>query len=257
MKNKYLIYILGAFCFGCKQDLINPNSASDQQVLSTKSGITALSIGLRQSYSTSVLGNTMLSPCVTAREMKGVATYFNVIELEQGGTNISVSNGNILSYWSSLQAEMGMCENIIANAPNVPGFDAATLSGIMAQAYLFKAMSLADLAMAFEQANLNTNPSVPVTFVSRDEVLKEALRLLDLAVAQIQANAPSTTFTTTISGADFDLVNTVYAMEARINLIAGNYQKALDNANLVDLAKTSRFVYSSLTPNPLYTIFIM
>ncbi|HWB91589.1 MAG TPA: hypothetical protein VG605_07045, partial [Puia sp.] len=54
---------------------------------------------------------------------------------------------------------------------------------------------------------------------------------------------------------DFDLVNTVYAMEARINLMAGNYQKALDNAGKVNLSKTSKFDYSSLAPNPLYTAY--
>jgi starch-binding outer membrane protein, SusD/RagB family len=44
-------------------------------------------------------------------------------------------------------------------------------------------------------------------------------------------------------------------MEARINLIAGNYPVALANANLVDLSKTSKFDYSTLSPNPLYTAY--
>jgi hypothetical protein len=37
--------------------------------------------------------------------------------------------------------------------------------------------------------------------------------------------------------------------------MAGNYQKALDNANLVDVSKTSRFSYTTLSPNPLNTLF--
>jgi hypothetical protein len=79
--------------------------------------------------------------------------------------------------------------------------------------------------------------------------------LLDLAVQTVNATAPSAAFTSSVSGTDFDLINTLYAYEARVNLMAGNYQKALDNANLVDLSKTSKYTYTSLSPNPLYTLF--
>jgi len=239
----------------CKLNQVNPNAASDQQVLSTKEGIIALSIGLRQYYSTTGLSNTMVSPDVTAREMKGVATFTNVIELEQGGSNVSTGNGNVLALWTSMQAEMGMCESIIANAPKVPSLDPGTLSGIMAQAYLFKATALTELGMAFQEANLATSITTPVTFVPRAQVFASAISLLDLGIAAVKANAPSATFTSLVAGPDFDLVNTLYAYEARINLIAGNYQKALDNASLVDLTKTSKFDYSTLSPNPLYTVY--
>jgi len=238
----------------CKLDVVNPNAASDQQVLTTSSGIIALSIGLRQSYSTTGLSNVMVSPDVTAREIKGVATFTNVIALELGGSNVT-PDGNVLNYWSSMQTIMGMCESVINSAPKVPGLDAGTLSGIMGQAYLFKAMCLAELAMAYEQADLNTSTTTPVTFAPRAQVFARAIGLLDSAVAVVTANAPSTTFQTSVAGPSFDLVNTIYAMEARINLMAGNNQAALDNANKVNLAKTSKFDYSSLTPNPLYTTY--
>jgi starch-binding outer membrane protein, SusD/RagB family len=255
---KYSIYLFLAVTLlvsSCKLDVVNPNSASDAQVLNSSAGIIALSIGLRQSYSTTGLSNSMVAPCVTAREIKGVATFVNVIELEEGGSNVTIDNASILAYWSSMQAVMGMCESVISSAPKVSGLDAGTLSGIMAQAYLFKAMCLTNLAMAWQEADLNTSTIAPVQFVTRDQVLATAISLLDSSVAEITANAPSTTFTTSVAGPDFDLVNTLYAMEARINLIAGNNQKALDNANLVNLTKTSKFDYSTLSPNPLYTAY--
>jgi hypothetical protein len=258
MKRKlyYSTYLLLALLgSSCKLDVLNPNAASDQQVLNTSAGIIALSIGIRQSYSTTGLSNTMVAPCVTAREIKGVATFTNVIELEEGGSNISTPNATVLAYWSAMQAVMGMCESVINSAPKVTGLDAGTLSGVMAHAYLFKAMSLAELAMAWQEADVYTSTTTPVQFVARDQVFATAISLLDSAVAEITANAPSATFTSQVAGPDFDLVNTIYAMEARINLIAGNNQKALDNAGLVDLTKTSKFDYSSLTPNPLYTTY--
>jgi hypothetical protein len=187
--------------------------------------------------------------------MKGFATFTTVLELEAGGTALPTANAGVLNYWSAMQREMTQCENVIANAPQISSIEPTLLSGIMGQAYLFKAIALAELAMAFEQANLNTSTATPVSFTPRAQVFAEAIRLLDLGVAAVKANAPNASFSTLIAGPDFDLVNTLYAIEARINLMAGNYQKALDNANLVDLTKTSRFTYTTQSPNPLYTLF--
>jgi hypothetical protein len=256
-KIKYLSITLAAALMlsSCKLEQINPNAATDQLVLNTREGIIALSIGLRQFYSTTGLSSTMLAPSVTAREVKGIATFTNTLELEAGGTGLPTANGIILSYWTAMQREMTMCENIIDSAPKVANVDPPLLSGIMAQAYLFKAISLSELAMAFEQANTSTSVTDPVKFVPRAQVLAEAIRLLDLGVATITSMTPSTAFTTLVAGADFDLKNTLYAYQARINMMAGNYQKALDYANLVDLSKTSKFTYTTLSPNPLYTIY--
>lgn len=253
--HKCFFVVFTLLASSCKLDQVNPNNATDQQVLNNRDGIIALSVGLRQFYSTTGLSNTLVVPAVTSREVKGVATFTNTLELEAGGTALPTANANLLGYWSAMQREMGMCESVIASAPAIATLEPGLLSGIMGQAYLFKAISLAELAMAFPQANLSTSIAAPVTFVARAQVLAEAIRLLDLGISTISATAPSTTFTTLVAGTDFDLKNTLYAYNARINLIAGNYQKAIDNAKLVDLTKRSAFTYTTLTVNPLYTIF--
>jgi hypothetical protein len=252
---KYIFVVFTLLASSCKLDQVNPNNATDQQILSNRDGIIALSVGLRQFYSTTGLSNTLVVPAVTSREVKGVATFTNTLELEAGGTALPTANANLLGYWSAMQREMGMCESVITSAPAIATLEPGLLSGIMGQAYLFKAMSLAELVMAFPQANLSTSTAAPVTFVARAQVLAEAIRLLDLGISTISATPPSTTFTTLVAGTDFDLKNTLYAYNARINLIAGNYQKAIDNAKLVDLTKRSAFTYTTLTVNPLNTIF--
>ncbi len=252
---KYLLPVLILFVSSCDLDQANPNSATDEQVLNTREGIIALSIGIRQNYSTNGLASAMLAPAVTAREMKGFATFTNTLELEAGGTALPSANGIILTYWSAMQRQMQMSENLIASAPAVGGIEAGLLSGIMAQAYLFKAMALANLATAFEQANLNSSTTEPVTFVPRAQVFAEALRLIGLGITGITTTAPSASFTTLVSGPDFDIRNTLYAMQARINLMAGNYAQALTSANLVDLTKKSSFTYTTISPNPTYTIY--
>ncbi len=252
---KYLLPVMILFVSSCELDQSNPNSATDEQVLKTREGIIALSIGIRQNYSTNGLGSSMLAPTVTAREMKGFATFTNTLELEAGGTALPSANGIILTYWSAMQRQMQMSENLIASAPAVGGIEPGLLSGMMAQAYLFKAMALANLATTFEQANLSSNTTEPVAFVPRAQVFAEALRLIGLGITGITTTAPSASFTTLVAGPDFDLRNTLYAMQARINLMAGNYTQALASANLVDLTKKSSFTYTTISPNPTYTIY--
>jgi hypothetical protein len=263
MKIKYKILTVAMLVLAssCKLDqvnpngAVNPNAATNDEVVTTREGIVALSVGLRQFYSTTGLSAVILSPSTTAREMKGFASFTTVLEIEAGGTALPTANANLLNYWSSMQRVMGMCETIISNAPQITTLEPDYLSGVMAQVYLFKAMALAELAMAFEQANLNTSITEPVKFVPRAQVFTEAIRLLDLGVTTVTTTVPSASFNATVTGSSFNLINTLYAMEARINLMAGNYQKALDFANRVDLASTSKFTYITQSPNPLYTLF--
>ncbi|MBD1395742.1 RagB/SusD family nutrient uptake outer membrane protein [Pontibacter sp. JH31] len=243
---------------GCELDIPNPNAASDIEVLNSREGIIALSVGMRQFYSTSGLEAALLYPGVTGREMKGVATFTNVLELEAGGTSLPTFNGNILGLWARMQRTMLMSEQTLENAPKIQTLTGGTLSGVMAHAHLFNAIALANLANAFEQANVETSRTDKVTFRPRAEVLAEAIFHLNQGIALIEATPISQEFVTQVTGTAFDLRNTLYAYNARYNLYAGNYEAAIANANKVDLSKKSEFVYSTLSPNPIYnTIFIL
>ncbi|WP_026236396.1 RagB/SusD family nutrient uptake outer membrane protein [Pontibacter roseus] len=243
---------------GCDLDIPNPNAASDVEVLPTREGMIALSVGVRQFYSTSGLEAALLYPGVTGREMKGVATFTNVLELEAGGTALPTFNGNILGLWSRMQRVMLMSEQILENAPNIPTLSGGTLSGILAQAHLFKATALGTLATSFEQANTETSRTDKPTFRPRDEVLAEAISHLNQGIALLDATPVSQEFVTLVTGPNFDLKNTLYAYNARYNLYAGNYAEAIANADKVNLSVRSEFVYSTLSPNPVYnTVFIL
>ncbi|KAA6430822.1 RagB/SusD family nutrient uptake outer membrane protein [Rufibacter glacialis] len=243
---------------GCELDLANPNAASDLEVLTSREGIIAYSVGLRQFYSTAGVEAAYLYPGVTGRELKGIATFTNILELEAGGSALPSFNGNILNLWSRMQRTMSMSEQIIENAPTISTLTGGTLSGIMAQAHLFKAMALGTLATSFEQANTETSSTEKVTFKPRTEVLAAAISHLNAGIALLDATPVSPEFTTLVAGSSFDLKNTLYAYNARYNLFAGNHAAAISNANLVDLTKRSEYVYSTLSPNPIYnTIFIL
>lgn len=236
----------------CEMDTVNPNSPTDAEVLSTQEGIVALSVGIRQFYATSGIEALYLYQGVTGRETKGIATFTNVVELETGGSAIPNSNSSILNLWLRMQRIMSMGEDIVEYAPQVSGMDPALLSGIIAHANLFRAMALGALATAFEQANLATSTTENVTFVPRQQVLEEAVRLLDEAISTITATPPSGAFTTLVAGSSFDLQNVLYAYRARYNLMAGNYQAAIASADEVDLTKGSEFEYNSQSINPVW-----
>lgn len=249
---RFLLFFAFLLLAGCKLDITNPNGPTDAQVLSTRDGMITLSIGMRQFYSTSALESLLLAPGTTTREIKGITTFTNILELEAGGTGLPTFNGNVLGLWLRMLRVMGMAEDLLANAPTVLANEPALRSGIVAHANLFKAMALGGLATAFEQLPLQTNKTGSVTFSDRKAALAEAIRLLDEAASLVATNPPTATFTTQVTGADFDLVNTIQAYRARYNLAAGNYPAALAAANAVNLTARSQFVYNTQSPNPIY-----
>src|SRR4029079_4351813 len=148
---------------GCKLDYVNPNGPTDTQITTTPEGMFTLSIGIKQYYSAVALESFVISPGTTSREIKGITTFTNVLEIEAGGTNLPTFNGNVLQLWLRMLKTMGMAEDVINNAAAAFGADAASISGCIAHANLFKAMAIGALASAFEQFPITTNKSGTAT----------------------------------------------------------------------------------------------
>ncbi len=236
----------------CKLDIANPNNPTDEQVLTTREGMLTLSLGMKQFYATSALETLIITPGTTTREMKGITTFTNVLEIEAGGTALPSFNGNVLNLWARMYRVMGMADDLIANAPTVLAADEATKNGVLAHAYLFKAMALGGLATAFEQLSIQTDKNGKAPFVTREQGLTEAVRLLNLGIELIAATPPSTEFNTRVLGTDFNLKDCLNAYRARYNMMLGRYADALTAANAVTLTTRSQFTYTSQSPNPIY-----
>ena len=241
---------------GCSLDLPNPNAATEEATLASREGVLALSVGLRQVYSTQALEPIVLTTGATAREVKGITTFFNITELEQGGPQLSPNNANTSALFGRNYRVIRTADQLIGAAPGVLAADAATRSGVLAHAYLFKAAALAGVASGFEQGPLTAAGGAPA-FVPRAALLAEGIRLLDLAAQELTATTPSAEFNTAVLGAGFNLPNTVQAYRARLNLRAGNYAAALAAANLVNLTVASAFAYSAQNPNPVFQFTIL
>jgi hypothetical protein len=246
---------------GCELDRPNPNSPTEDQVLSTRDGIFALAVGLQQFYASSALETAILATGMTSREVVANSTFLNLIELEQGGSALPPGNANVVAMWSRHYRVIDMAGKLIANAPNV-AMDPGTRSGILALAHLYKAMALGNLAVAFEQMPLDVQADGKAPFRPRVEALTTAVALCEQARDILAATPASTEFTSKILATGFNLPNTIQARLARYSLLAGVYKndntllnKALTAANAVNLAQTSVHAYDTRTQNPVFNQF--
>nr|WP_299383722.1 hypothetical protein [Allomuricauda sp.] len=255
MKNsiKYIIICMSLSLgfVSCETDFDNPNAATEEQTFSSREGIFATAVGMQQLFSTSGVRWIVETPAITTREGGITTTFQNMIELEDGGSDLPNFNSNVQGLWSTMLRVIKIAEDIEANTANIE-LDAGTQSGLIAHAKLFKAMAIGSLAQNYEQVIVATSNNNDAAFVPRAQAFATALTLLGEASSQITSTAPSDEFINGITLGNIDLENTIAAMTARYNLFAGNYDAAIAAASSVDLTSTSIFAYDSQNLNPIW-----
>ena len=254
---KLPLHIIGIFWLvsACDMDIPNPNAATSDQALNSQQGLIALSVGMRQYYSTDALSRVIITPGVTAREIGAFTTFVNYLNLEEGGDAIQNDNSLTSGLWVRLYRVVGLAESILESSTPELVTDPSIRAGIAAHALFFKAISLGQVILGFEQAPITTSVDGQAPFVSREPVLAEVIRLLEEAQSQLSANPPSEDFYTQL-GPTLDLPNMIQAYLSRYNLIAGNYQAAVDAADAVDLSSVSYFVYDAENANPIWDLLV-
>ena len=236
----------------CETDFDNPNAATAEQTFTSREGILAASVGLQQLYSTTALRWIVETPAITTREGGITTTFQNMIELEDGGSNLPNFNSNVQGLWSTMLRVVKIAEDIEANAPNVD-LEAGTQSGLIAHAKLFKAMAIGALSQNFEQVVVQTNDDNAAEFVTRQQGYETAINLLNEAKNALAMASVSNEFTDAVTLGNIDLTNAINTYLARYNLFSGNYDAAITAADEVDLASTSTFVYDSQNLNPIWS----
>jgi hypothetical protein len=247
------------FASGCSLDLPNPNQPSDLEVLSTRDGLFALSVGMQQLYANAGMETILMVPGTSAREVTPDFDQVPLRELEEGGGALPNTTQWVVDFWTRMYRVITMCDQIIANVPSaIPA--GGTRSGVLALAYTYKAMCLGTLAQSFEQAALSSGTrSNPASFVPRAQVYAEALRLLAQANDQISQTPVSAEFASKVVAPGFNLANTIRLYRARYALFAGQNQDAITFANAVDTTAAGRsdFRYDNgLNPNPVFNVAV-
>lgn len=240
-----LIFIVSA----CNdKEYLNPSSASEQQVVNDVNGLITLCNGLQYRYTIS-----RASPGYTLPTTDGLLTkQLTVLNagntdeefLRLGAGNVQGTNAIVTQLWAQSNLVKANADLILANVNKVN--DAGTKSGIIGYASIFKALALGNLAMFWEKAPIAVGENA--AFVSREEVLKEAVKQLEAAAA---GPAPSADFNSKIVPG-IDIPNTIQALIARYSIMLGDNDKALAAAQKVDLTKRSVFSFDDLSRNALF-----
>ncbi|MDX1543302.1 MAG: RagB/SusD family nutrient uptake outer membrane protein [Christiangramia sp.] len=247
-----LVLVLMVTGVACETNFDNPNAPTDQQTYSSREGILAATVGMQQLYSTTGLRWIIETPAVTTREAAITTTFQNMIELEDGGTELPNFNSNVEGLWRTMLRVIKVAEDIEANVPNLE-LEAGTESGLVAYAKLYKAMAIGSLSQNYTDVVIQTNQENNANFVPRMEGFAAAISLLNEAASLISSTPVSAEFNSAITQGNIDLKNTIQAMLARYNLFAGNYDAAITAAKSVDQSSTSMFLYDSQNLNPIWS----
>lgn len=239
----------------CDLDMTDPNFPSEDDVLSSPSGILQVAVGLQAEYSGQLIDPVYVAGLITDEIGAGGATFETYQTLDAKSGPLENNRDPSTAPWSGQYRVIQIANDLIENAPTV-GLGAGTVSGIMALAELYKAMALGNLIQIYESIPVTVGPDNPdAVFLPRAEVLDSILGLLQSAETRIETTPPSSTFYDDVAAAGFDLGNTIDAMMARYALIAGNLSLAAQAAGEVNPSVLSEFRFSANDPNPLYVMW--
>lgn len=243
-----------AFFASCGLDLVNPNAATEEQVLKTKEGLFGLTVGMENTYATSTLGSAINTVAITTREASAVTTYSSLEGLEDGGSELSGDNERVTGLFSRTHRVKGMAEDILNNVEDAD-IGESTKAGLFAFANLYKAMALGVLAQNWESVAIDNSRDGVAVFSSRSDALKKATSILNESITRVNNNDLSGEFETAFATKD-ELLNKLYAYLARFELFSGNYQLAINAANEVDKTSAYFFEYDTENKNPVFVMFI-
>jgi hypothetical protein len=234
----------------CETEFFNPNAPTESQVLSSREGLVALSVGIKQLYSTSGLRWVIETPAITTREGGITTTFQNMIELEDGGDELPNFNSNVSGMWATLLRVMVMCDNLIESSGEVD-LDSDTRNTLVALGSFFKALSIGALSQHYEQVIIQPSQNNDASFIPQAQGYQTAITLLETARSNLNgASIPSDISSNVLGG--MDILNSVNAMLARFNLFAGNYDAAISAAQSVDQSVASVWEYDNLNENPVW-----
>lgn len=244
-----LVVFMG-FVSSCNKDILDPNSTLEPDVTSSTENLTALVNGIQQRWSTDrngIIYNSVHLSGLSTKELR-LLNPGNLDENEilLGGSDVSGGNGILNNIWTNAMLCKKEATTIIDAADGATS-DATAANTLKAYALFYRAMVHGTLIQFFESVPVEIVDNAP--FVDRAGVLNNAIADLTTAKGYIDAGLSSQITAGIFTSVDIE--NSVNALLARFNLMAGNYTDAITAANNVNLAATSVWEYDAAVPNPL------
>jgi hypothetical protein len=247
------VAILAVSTAACDLDLNDPNVPTEEEVFSSPDNMIRVGIGLQAEYSNQFAEPVYATGMVTNELGANAATFESFRILDTGSGPATNDLGASTGPWSGQYRVVRHANFVIERAPT-SGLGPATTSGLVALGKLYKAMALGNLIQIYEQIVLETVDSAP--FVDRATALTAIITLLDEAAAQLAATPASPEFNAQVLAPGFNLPNTIHAMRARYNLIAGDLTAADNAAAAVDPGVFSEFRFADGDPNPFWNLAV-
>ena len=253
MKNiKKILFAITVFFVvaSCDKEFIDPINISDPEVEGSVDNLILLINGIQQRFSTNREGakyTTVTASGLTADELRLINPgNLAEAELTNGGNEISINNGIIRNLWGELILVRKEAETVF-NSADEAASDAETANSLKAYALFYEALANGTLIQFFEQVPLLNEKEAQ--FNTRSEVLSDAITDLTTALGFAQSGISSTVSSGVFQSVDLE--NSIQALLARYNLMAGNYDAAVSAANAVDISARSTWTYDAAVPNPI------
>lgn len=247
------IALLAALTLGmsaCDLELTNPNSPTEEAVITDLDGLLAVAVGMQGQYAQAIDDYMVTNSLITdewGTQTRALISYQSLLT----GENFDRSYGVVEAPWSASYSVIKSANTVLSGADQV-GLGAGLRAGTVSLAKLFKAMAFGMLIQQYEQVPVvvTAEGSVPQP---RAVVMDTILTLLESARADIAnvSEADLAGFRTRVAGTGLNLRATVDAMLARYYLIAGRHADAITAADRVPLNALSVLSYPSPSRNPI------
>ncbi|MEO5815417.1 MAG: RagB/SusD family nutrient uptake outer membrane protein [Gemmatimonadaceae bacterium] len=234
----------------CNLDKTNPNAPTQETILGSREGVTALAIGLQARYGSGMSAFIYPGGLISDEFGTPIGALQSSKDAEVGA--LAETYDAVEAPWQSHYQTIKTADDLIANAPPV-ALGAETESGVLAMSYLLKAASLSDLIQLYQKIIINPKATTQV-FVDRPTALASIIALLDSALVQQSKFTARSVFDAAIRAKGFDVRNTILAMQARNQRLAGNWAAALAAAQQVDTSVVSVMPFSDQAINPLFDL---
>lgn len=233
----------------CRPDLVDPNAASEDEVLSTREGLISASIGLRAHYATNSLLWIIENNALTTHEVSVTSSFQTAWDLEDGMDALTPFNSNIGNQWTSLLKVRSMATAILGRVDEAPT-TTSEKNLLKAQALFFKAAAMGAVAQFFTHVPVSNQ--VNAEFQTRTAALEQCVIMLRSADKLLDEISIDQELMVRLCGQHFDLQNSIRVYLSRYLLFLGNYQEVLEALSGVDQTAVSLFDYSVESPNPIY-----
>lgn len=242
---------------GCDLEVTNPNSPTEEAVVTDVNGVVALAVGMQGLFAQSVEDYVVTGALATdewGTRTRALLSYISLFT----GENFENTYDIVSTPYNNTYQIVKTANTLIAAAPNV-GLGPSYLAAVTSLAKLYKAMALGMATLQYEHLPANAvvggAPLLP-----RADVRDTVIALLESARAGI-ANVPDAELAEfrlrVLGNATSPALNlraTIDAMLARYYLFDGQNQQANDAALRVPATVLSQLTYPAPTANPIYQL---